>query len=177
MGNGKAAMDLMGQWAPGAFADNSVDKKGLGDKAGWFPFPTVEGGAGGPADALGGGNGWTVGKNAPPEAVDFLKYISSVDSQRAQAEIGLSVPVVKGAEDALADPLPSDPIFRDEELVGYVTSASPGFRIGKRLALGYVRHAMKEHDARFEVEVFGRRCRAVATPMPFYDPTNTRLRS
>jgi raffinose/stachyose/melibiose transport system substrate-binding protein len=28
-----------------------------------------------------------------------------VDSQRAQAEIGLSVPVVKGAEDALTDPL------------------------------------------------------------------------
>ncbi len=105
MGNGKAAMDLMGQWAPGAFADNSVDKKGLGDKAGWFPFPVVEGGAGDPADALGGGNGFVVGKNAPPETVDFLKYISSVDSQREQAKIGLSVPVVKGAEDALTDPL------------------------------------------------------------------------
>jgi len=105
MGNGKAAMDLMGQWAPGAFKDNSVDKQGLGDKAGWFPFPVVEGGAGDPADALGGGNGFVVGKNAPPETVDFLKYISSVDSQRAQAKIGLSVPVVKGAEDALTDPL------------------------------------------------------------------------
>jgi len=105
MGNSKAAMDLMGQWAPGTFADNSVDKKGLGDKAGWFPFPTVEGGAGDPADALGGGNGFVVGKNAPPEAVDFLKFISSVDSQREQAKIGLSVPVVKGAEDALTDPL------------------------------------------------------------------------
>jgi raffinose/stachyose/melibiose transport system substrate-binding protein len=105
MGNGKAAMDLMGQWAPGAFADNSVDKQGLGDKAGWFPFPAVEGGAGDPADALGGGNGFVIGKNAPPEAVDFLKFLSSVESQRAQAEIGLSVPVVKGAEDALSDPL------------------------------------------------------------------------
>jgi raffinose/stachyose/melibiose transport system substrate-binding protein len=37
--------------------------------------------------------------------VDFLKFISSVDSQREQAKIGLSVPVVKGAEDALSDPL------------------------------------------------------------------------
>ena len=98
MGNGEAAMDLMGQWAPAAFADNSVDKLGLGEKAGWFPFPAVEGGAGDPADALGGGNGFVVGKNAPPEAVDFLKYISSVDSQIAQAEINLSLPVVKGAE-------------------------------------------------------------------------------
>jgi len=105
MGNGEAAMDLMGQWAPGAFLENSADKKGLGDKAGWFPFPTVEGGAGNPTDALGGGNGYVVGKDAPPEAVDFLKFLSSVESQRAQAKIGMSVPVVKGAEDGLTDPL------------------------------------------------------------------------
>ena len=105
MGNGEAAMDLMGQWAPGAFNDSSTDKKGLGDKLGWFPFPMVEGGAGGPADALGGGNGFAVGKNAPPEAVDFLKYISSVDSQVAQAKIGLSLPVVVGAESGVTDPM------------------------------------------------------------------------
>jgi raffinose/stachyose/melibiose transport system substrate-binding protein len=105
MGNGEAAMDLMGQWAPAAFADNSIDKLGLGEKAGWFSFPAVEGGAGDPADALGGGNGFVVGKNAPPEAVDFLKYISSLDSQKAQAEINLSLPVVKGAEIGVSDPL------------------------------------------------------------------------
>jgi raffinose/stachyose/melibiose transport system substrate-binding protein len=104
MATSKGAMDLMGQWAPGAFKDASVDKLGLGDKLGWFPFPSVEGGAGGPADALGGGNGFVIGKNAPPEAVDFLKYISSVDSQIAQAKIGMSVPVVKGAEVGLSDP-------------------------------------------------------------------------
>jgi raffinose/stachyose/melibiose transport system substrate-binding protein len=105
MATSKAAMDLMGQWAPGAFKDSSVDKKGLGDKLGWFPFPAVEGGAGDPADALGGGNGFVIGKNAPPEAVDFLKYISSVESQIEQAKIGLSVPVVKGAEVGLTDPM------------------------------------------------------------------------
>ena len=105
MATSKAAMDLMGQWAPGAFKDSSVDKQGLGDKLGWFPFPAVEGGAGDPTDALGGGNGFVIGKNAPPETVDFLKYLSSVDSQIAQAQIGLSVPVVKGAESGLTDPM------------------------------------------------------------------------
>jgi raffinose/stachyose/melibiose transport system substrate-binding protein len=97
-------MDIMGQWAPGAFRDSSVDKKGLGDKLGWFPFPAVEGGAGDPADALGGGNGFILGKNAPQEAVDFVKFLSSVDSQIAQAKIGLSLPVVKGAEVGVEDP-------------------------------------------------------------------------
>jgi raffinose/stachyose/melibiose transport system substrate-binding protein len=104
MASEKAAMDLMGQWAPGAFKDADVNKVGLGDKLGWFPFPAVEGGAGDPADALGGGNGWVVGKDAPPEAIDFLKYISSAESQIEQAKIGLSVPVVKGAESGLSDP-------------------------------------------------------------------------
>ncbi len=37
MATEKAAMDLMGQLAPGAFKDASVDKQGLGDKLGWFP--------------------------------------------------------------------------------------------------------------------------------------------
>lgn len=105
IGNGKAAMDLMGQWGPGAFKDNSVDKMGIGDNLGWFPFPAVEGGAGEATDALGGGNGYVIGKNAPQEAVEFLKYISSVESQIEQAKLGMSVPVVKGAEVGLSDPM------------------------------------------------------------------------
>ncbi|MDD3655863.1 MAG: extracellular solute-binding protein [Atribacterota bacterium] len=105
MGNSEAAMDLMGQWAPGSFRENSIDGQGLGDKTGWFKFPMVEGGAGHPNDALGGGNGFVVGKNAPEETIDFLKFISSVESQIRQAEIGLSVPVVKGAEAGLTDPM------------------------------------------------------------------------
>jgi raffinose/stachyose/melibiose transport system substrate-binding protein len=104
MGNSEAGMDLMGQWAPGSFRENSADGSGLDGKLGWFKFPAVEGGAGGADDALGGGNGYVVGINAPDAAVDFLEFLSSVDSQMAQAEIGMSVPVVAGAEAALTDP-------------------------------------------------------------------------
>jgi raffinose/stachyose/melibiose transport system substrate-binding protein len=105
MGNGKAAMDLMGQWAPGTFNDNSPDKKGIGDNLSWFPFPAVEGGAGDPTDALGGGNGFAIGKNAPPEAVDFAKYLTRAESQMQCAQAGFCVPVVKGGEAGLTDPL------------------------------------------------------------------------
>ncbi len=105
MGNGKAAMDLMGQWAPGAFNDNSPDKKGIGADLGWFPFPSVEGGAGAATDALGGGNGFAIGKNAPPEAIDFAKYLTRAESQSQCAAAGFCVPVVKGGEAGLTDPL------------------------------------------------------------------------
>jgi raffinose/stachyose/melibiose transport system substrate-binding protein len=54
-------MELMGQWAPSVQMDQSAGKKGLGDKLGWFAFPTVAGGAGAAADGVGGGNGIAVG--------------------------------------------------------------------------------------------------------------------
>lgn len=105
MGNGQAAMDLMGQWAPGAFNDNSADQQGIGDDLGWFPFPMVEGGAGNPTDAVGGGNGFAIGKDAPPEAIDFVKYLTRAESQIQCAEEGFCIPVVQGGEAGLSDPL------------------------------------------------------------------------
>ncbi len=105
MGNGEAAMDLMGQWAPGAFKDNSASGEGLGTDLGWFQFPMVEGGAGGANDAVGGGNGFGIGVNAPPEAVEFAKYLTRAESQVQCAEVGFCIPVVKGGEVGLSDPL------------------------------------------------------------------------
>jgi raffinose/stachyose/melibiose transport system substrate-binding protein len=105
MGNGKVAMELMGQWAPAVMKDNSEDKEGIGDALGWFPFPAVEGGAGDPNDAVGGGNGFAIGKNASPEAIDFVKYLSRPESQVQLAEIGVIIPVIKGGEAGMTDPL------------------------------------------------------------------------
>ncbi len=103
MGNGQAAMELMGQWAPATAAAYSTDKKGIGDKLGFFPFPALEGGKGSPSEVLGGGNGFAVGKNAPPEALELLGFLLSPESQRKAAAAGV-LPVVKGAEDAIKDP-------------------------------------------------------------------------
>ena len=104
VGNGKAAMEVMGQWAPGVEAADSTSKKGIGTDLGWFPFPTVAGGAGAATDGVGGGNGIAVGKNASPEALDFLKFFNSVENATKinAANIGLS-PVV-GTESAITDP-------------------------------------------------------------------------
>jgi raffinose/stachyose/melibiose transport system substrate-binding protein len=106
MGNGEAGMELMGQWAPGVHAGSAKDGKGIPDKLGWFSFPMVEGGAGDPTDTMGGGNGMAVGKNAPPETIDFLKYLSSAETQRAFIALNVGfVPTNKDAEQALTDPL------------------------------------------------------------------------
>lgn len=103
MGNGQTAMELMGQWAPTIEAAYSTDKKGIGDQLGFFPFPALEGGKGSPTEVLGGANGFAVGKNAPPEVFEFLKFLLSPDSQRKAAVAGV-LPVTAGAESALEDP-------------------------------------------------------------------------
>ncbi|WP_239103984.1 extracellular solute-binding protein [Microbispora corallina] len=101
MGNGKAAMELMGQWAP------SVEKssgKGIGDDLGFFPFPAVDGGKGSVTDAFGGGGGFAIGADAPAEALEFLKFLTESNEHRKAVQTGGVLPVLKGEEDAVTDP-------------------------------------------------------------------------
>ena len=102
-GNSKAAMELSGQWAPGSSKGQSADQKGVAN-LGMFAFPAVEGGAGALTDAMGGGNGFAIGKNAPPEAIDFVKYLTAAEQQKRVAASGGGIPVVKGGEAGLTDP-------------------------------------------------------------------------
>ncbi len=105
MATGAAAMDLMGQWAPGAFKNQAglEPDQDLPFELGWFPFPSVDGGDGLATDAFGGADGFAVGKDAPPEAVDFLKFITNADNQRIWAQ-NSGLPVNKEAADAVTDP-------------------------------------------------------------------------
>jgi raffinose/stachyose/melibiose transport system substrate-binding protein len=105
-GDGKAAMDLMGQWLLGMQAPNSTSGKGLPEEdIGILSFPIVAGGKGKATDTLGGINGWLVSKSAPPEAVDFLKFFSQEKYAKEAAATAAYIPVVKGAEASFTDPL------------------------------------------------------------------------
>lgn len=102
VGNKKAAMELMGQWAPAVQASNSETGKGIGDDLGWFSFPSVPGGTGKLSDVMGGGNGYVVGKNASDEALALLKFFLQKQYNEQLIDIEGIIPVVKGAEAALA---------------------------------------------------------------------------
>jgi raffinose/stachyose/melibiose transport system substrate-binding protein len=105
-GDGKGAMMLMLNGLLNSMRANSADKKGIPeDKLGWFAFPTVQGGKGDPSDTLGGLNGWRVTKGSPKEAVGFLKFFSEAQNQRQAAERGFYIPVVKGTQDAIKNPV------------------------------------------------------------------------
>src|SRR3954465_15015117 len=104
IGNGRAAMDLMGQWAPATFAANTKDKDKVLSDLGWFPFPTVAGGAGQASEQFGGGDGFAFGKDAPPEAVDFAHYLVSAEVADQGGKSGAILPVIKGSESSVTDP-------------------------------------------------------------------------
>ena len=104
MANGKAAIELMGQWAPGADRAVSTDVDTYNKNLGFFGFPSVDGGQGDPSDVLGGADGFAFGKNAPPAAVDFARFFTNLENQKGMAKENVAVlPVVKGAETEVSD--------------------------------------------------------------------------
>ncbi|MFH8610057.1 extracellular solute-binding protein [Streptomyces sp. NPDC018029] len=118
MGNGKAAMELMGQWAPVAQADAG---KGIGEDLGFFPFPAVAGGKGALTDVFGGGGGYAVRKGAPEAAVDFLRFFMTAESDRILVKEASIMPVVKDATSALTD--------RNLKLVSDTVDKATGFQL------------------------------------------------
>jgi raffinose/stachyose/melibiose transport system substrate-binding protein len=103
-GNGQTAMQLMGHWEPNNLDGLVEDPAAVRANLGFFPFPVVEGGAGDPTDVLGGGDGFALGINAPDAAVDFVRYLTSLEVQKDWAAKGWAVPpTVTGADAAVTD--------------------------------------------------------------------------
>ncbi len=75
-----------------------------------------------------------------------------------------------------------EPIYRDGELIGAITSGMYGHRIGASLGMGYLRApdgVTKDfiEAGRYEVEVAAERIPATAQLAPFYDPKMTRVKA
>lgn len=86
----------------------------------------------------------------------------------------------------LDDPGPllyhDEPIWRDGELVGRITSGAYGHTVGRAVGMGYVAHADGVSDAYvesggWELEIACERHRARAHLTPPYDPKALRIRT
>ena len=80
---GKSAMLLFGTWGTASIAAS------LGDDLGYMTLPSVNGKES--AYMVAASKGWAVSKNAPKEALDFLKFIYSKERQAAYAEMGVFI--------------------------------------------------------------------------------------
>ncbi len=74
-----------------------------------------------------------------------------------------------------ADATGGEPIFKDGEGIGRVTSGTYGYTVGMSLALGYVKDARPGDEV--EVMVLGRPHKAVILHEPPFDPKGEKLRA
>lgn len=101
--NHKAAMELMGGWDPGVIASLTPDQKPLPD-LGWFPFPSIPGGAGDPSAMMGGIGGYSCSAKAPKkECTAFLNYMTTKSVQEANYKAFNAIPVNKDAQGVITD--------------------------------------------------------------------------
>ena len=104
------------------------------------------------------------------------------DAVLAKQEAGLRKRLVQFQ---LEDPAPllyhNEPILRDGEITGYLTSGNYGHHLGSAIGLGYVACHNSENAAdilssTFEIDVAGQIFTAKASLKPLYDPTGERMR-
>ena len=70
-----------------------------------------------------------------------------------------------------------DSIVADGRVVGTVTSAGWGHRVGKNIAMGFIEPAFAAHGTRLHVEVIGEAVPAEIVPECLYDPDYTLVRA
>ncbi len=103
-GDGQAAMYLMLNVGEIIQRTQSANQKGLEDRLGMMDFPAIPGGKGNGANFIAGLNGFLVTKDAPPEAVDFLRFLTSPANEREAAKRGFFIPAAKGADAEMQNP-------------------------------------------------------------------------
>ena len=76
-----------------------------------------------------------------------------------------------------ADAIGNEPLFKGGEMVGRATAGGYGWRVGKSLALGFVKPELAAEGTELEIDVLGERKPAKVIAESPYDPENTALRS
>ena len=103
------------------------------------------------------------------------------DAVLAKKEAGLDKRMVQFL---LNDPEPllyhNEPILRDGELVGYLSSGAYGHHLGGAMGLGYVpcagQSVAEVLASTYEIDVAGTRVAATASIKPMYDPKSERVK-
>ena len=109
---------------------------------------------------------------------DFIGKKAVIDKK----ECGLEKRLVQFQ---LTDPEPllyhNEPIMRDGEIVGYISSGNYGHKLGGAIGMGYVPCKSESPEellsSKFEIDVSGTICAAKASLKPLYDPLSKRTKA
>jgi len=79
-------------------------------------------------------------------------------------------------DDPAAVVLGKEPVFAGGSPVGYITSASYGYSVGRTVAYAWLPRAMSQPGTALTVEYFGQRLPATVAAEPLFDPQMERIR-
>ena len=119
------------------------------------------------------GLGFAVDTDKP----DFIGKKAVIDKR----EVGLEKRLVQFQ---LTEPEPllyhNEPIIRDSEIVGYISSGNYGHKLGGAIGMGYIPCEGESPEellsSKFEIDVSGTICAAKASLKPLYDPLSKRTK-
>ena len=120
------------------------------------------------------GLGFAVDTDKP----DFIGKKAVIDKR----EVGLEKRLVQFQ---LTEPEPllyhNEPIIRDSEIVGYISSGNYGHKLGGAIGMGYIPCEGESPEellsSKFEIDVSGTICAAKASLKPLYDPLSKRTKA
>lgn len=75
-----------------------------------------------------------------------------------------------------AEPWGGEPVMKDDQVVGYLTSAAFGHRVGHCVALGYMNGDHAETREGLFVDILGERCDVAVRATAAFDPEGKRMR-
>ena len=107
------------------------------------------------------------------EKNDFIGRDAAQRERETPPERRLSTFVVEAGD---ADVWADEPIWKDGEVVGFVTSGGYAHFSEKSVALGFVPVGMIEEGGRFEIEILGEMRPATLITEPLLDPQGARMR-
>ena len=104
---------------------------------------------------------------------DFIGRDAAVAERDSPPERALCTFVVEAEN---ADVWADEPIWKDDEVVGFVTSGGYAHFVDKSVALGLVPRELAHEDAAFEIEILGIRRPARLITEALLDPEGARMR-
>lgn len=76
-----------------------------------------------------------------------------------------------------ADVHADEPIWHEDNLVGFVTSGGYAHWAGKSVAIGFLPPELIVEGIQVEIEILGEKCPATVFTQPLFDPESSRMRS
>ncbi len=115
-----------------------------------------------------------LGRFVKLDKADFVGRDAALRLKQQEPDYRLNLLVVDTAH---TDAWGGEPVLRDGEYVGYVSSAAFGHCAGQSLALAYLKDDAAGTGEGLSIELIGEACPVKVLPEPAVDPKGERMRS